>query len=152
MGILDDLAAGLPGGNVSKPLMIALGALLASKAMGGLANSSAAPAAPQPGPGAAPPQPSSGTVARGLGGLLQSFEQNGLGNVIQSWIAPGPNQPITPQQVHQAIGPDVIDDIAQRAGMPRDQLLAELSRVLPGLVDKATPQGRLPTESELAKS
>ena len=78
------------------------------------------------------------------------FKQKGLGGIVGSWVGPGENQPVSPQQVHQALGPDMIDQLSQRSGIPRDQLLAELSRVLPGVVDKLTPLGRVPSNAELA--
>ena len=160
MGLLDGLESGVPGRNISKPLMIALGALLASKALGsgGLGNlfgASASPPASTPSqPGAMPGTqgPMQGGLLGGLGGLIERFQQNGLGGVVNSWVGTGPNQPISPQQVHQGLGADIIDELATRSGMPRDQLIAELSRVLPGVVDKLTPQGRVPTEAEAART
>ncbi|MBV8961718.1 MAG: DUF937 domain-containing protein, partial [Hyphomicrobiales bacterium] len=88
----------------------------------------------------------------GLGGLLDQFRQKGLGGLVGSWVGPGENQPVSPQEVHQAIGPDIIDQLSQRSGIPRDQLLTELSRVLPNLVDRLTPSGRVPTNAELAQN
>ncbi len=156
MGLFDGIGAGVPGGNISKPLMIALAALLASRAMGtgGLGDmlGGAPEGQRQAGPAAAPAQPSfDGGLVGGLGGLLDQFRQKGLGGVVGSWIGAGENQPVSPQEVHQALGPDIIDQLSQRSGIPRDQLLAELSRVLPSLVDKLTPSGRVPTNAELAQ-
>jgi uncharacterized protein YidB (DUF937 family) len=158
MGLFDELGAGVPGGNISKPLMIALGALLAYRAMSPGGSGSAPGGAPggqrsaSPAqPGASPSQtPFDGGLIGGLGGLLDQFKQKGLGGIVGSWVGPGENQPVSPQQVHQALGPDIIDQLSQRSGIPRDQLLAELSRVLPGVVDKLTPLGRVPSNAELA--
>ena len=137
MGLFDELGAGVPGGNISKPLMIALAALLASRAMGkgGLGSMlGGTPAGPpsQAEPDASQAQPSfDGGLIGGLGGLLDQFKQKGLGGIVGSWVGPGENQPVSSQEVHQALGPDIIDQLSQRSGIPRDQLLAELSRVLP---------------------
>ncbi|MBV9567641.1 MAG: DUF937 domain-containing protein [Hyphomicrobiales bacterium] len=157
MGLFDELGAGVPGGNISKPLMIALTALLASRAMGkgGLGSALGGAPAGQPAaqPGASPAQPAfDGGLIGGLGGLLDQFRQKGLGGIVGSWVGPGDNQPVSPQEVHQALGPDIIDQLSQRSGIPRDQLLAELSRVLPNLVDRLTPSGRVPTNAELAQN
>ncbi|MBV9115714.1 MAG: DUF937 domain-containing protein [Hyphomicrobiales bacterium] len=157
MGLFDELGAGVPGGNISKPLMIALAALLASRAMGkgGLASAlgGAPPGQPTGRPGTSPAQPAfDGGLIGGLGGLLDQFRQKGLGGLVGSWVGPGENQPVSPQEVHQAIGPDIIDQLSQRSGIPRDQLLTELSRVLPNLVDRLTPSGRVPTNAELAQN
>jgi uncharacterized protein YidB (DUF937 family) len=41
----------------------------------------------------------------GLGGLVERFGQGGLEDIIKSWIGPGSNKPIAPNQLHQALGP-----------------------------------------------
>ena len=64
-----------------------------------------------------------------------------------SWVGTGPNKPITPPQVEQAIGPDVLDDLSKQTGLSREELLARLSRELPSAVDRYTPEGRLPVDS-----
>jgi len=87
-------------------------------------------------------------VSGGLGDLLNSFQQAGHGDVAQSWVKDGPNQPVAPQQVEQAVGPDIIDQLAKSTGMSRDQLLAKLSQVLPQAVDGLTPDARVPTPQE----
>ena len=102
MGTLDDvLGSAVPQGSLAKPLIIALGALLASGALFKSANSGAQPSKP------ATPQPSSqsGDLAGGLGGLLNQFQQGGLGDVMKSWIGTGQNQPISPNQLGSALGP-----------------------------------------------
>ncbi|MBV8449124.1 MAG: DUF937 domain-containing protein [Hyphomicrobiales bacterium] len=157
MGLFDELGAGVPGGNVSKPLMIALVALLASRAMGkgGLGSAlGGAPAGQRPAQPGEPQTQSSfdGGLIGGLGGLLDQFRAKGLGGIVGSWLGPGDNQPVSPQDVHQALGPDIIEQLSQKSGIPRDQLLAELSRVLPNLVDRLTPSGRVPTNAELAQT
>src|SRR5215204_2076378 len=60
------------------------------------------------------------------------------------------NEPVPPDQLQKALGPDVIDQLQQQTGMSRDQLMAELSRILPQVVDKLTPEGRMPTKKEAA--
>src|SRR5580704_6162926 len=157
MGLFDEIGAGVPGGNISKPLMIALAALLASRAMGKgglgsmLGGTPAGPRSAEPDTSQAQPSFDGGLIG-GIGGLLDQFRQKGLGGIVGSWVGPGENQPVTSQEVHQALGPDIIDQLSQRSGIPRDQLLAELSRVLPNLVDKLTPSGRVPTNAELAQT
>jgi uncharacterized protein YidB (DUF937 family) len=91
---------------------------------------------------------SGGILSGGLGDLLRQFEQNGMGDKARSWIGTGANQPIGPSEVEKALGPDKIDWLVRETGMPREQLLAGLSRELPETVDKLTPQGRIPSEQE----
>jgi uncharacterized protein YidB (DUF937 family) len=84
-------------------------------------------------------------LSGGLGELLAQFKQNGLGDTAQSWVNNGPNQPISPQDLKQAIGPDVLATLEQQTGLSQQDVLARLSRELPGAVDKYTPEGQLPS-------
>jgi uncharacterized protein YidB (DUF937 family) len=85
----------------------------------------------------------------GLGGLVERFRQGGLEEVIKSWIGTGPNKPISTGQLHQALGPETVDGLSRETGLPRDDLLSQLSRLLPEVVDKLTPNGKLPREEDL---
>jgi uncharacterized protein YidB (DUF937 family) len=80
----------------------------------------------------------------GLNELLNSFKQNGQGDTAQSWIEPGPNKEISPPQLKQAIGSDVLAVLEKKTGLSQQELLARLSRELPSAIDKYTPDGRLP--------
>ena len=80
----------------------------------------------------------------GLNELLNSFKQNGQGDTAQSWIEPGPNKEISPPQLKQAIGSDVLALLEKTTGLSQQDLLARLSRELPSAIDKYTPDGRLP--------
>jgi len=91
-------------------------------------------------------------VSGGLGELVSRFEQSGLGGVAQSWVGNGPNQPVAPDDVEKAVGGDTLDALARETGMGRDQLLNALSAELPQVVDRLTPQGRVPTAQEAAVS
>jgi uncharacterized protein YidB (DUF937 family) len=88
-----------------------------------------------------------GILSGGLGELVDRFKQSGQGETADSWVGTGPNKPVTPAQLQQAIGPEVLDTLSKQTGLSRDELLARLSRELPDAVDKYTPQGRLPTEA-----
>jgi uncharacterized protein YidB (DUF937 family) len=85
----------------------------------------------------------------GFTGLVQSFEQNGLGGVVSSWIGHGENQPVSPDQIQNTLGSDAIGAIAQKAGVSPDQVSGILSQVLPHIVDKATPNGEVPQSGGL---
>lgn len=153
MGFLDDaVGSAVPGGNVGKPLLIALGALLASGALFKSSRGPVAPANPQQ-QSASPPQEEvehGGGLLGGLGGLLDRFQKGGQGPAINSWIGHGPNQPISPGQLGSTLGPDIIKTLAQKSGMSEEDLTRQLSQVLPGVVDKLTPHGRIPTPTEIA--
>ena len=80
----------------------------------------------------------------GLGGLMEKFQQAGLGNVIGSWVGSGENRPISGDQISQALGPDTISDLASKFGLNGDAA-GQLSQILPGLIDKLTPHGQAPS-------
>ena len=92
-----------------------------------------------------------GILSGGLSELIDRFKQNGHGETAESWVRTGPNLPVTPVQLQQAIGPDVLDTLSRQTGLSQQELLARLSRELPDAVDKYTPQGRLPTEAEFTR-
>ena len=85
-----------------------------------------------------------GLLSGGIGELLEKFKQNGQGETAQSWVNDGPNKEVSPPQLKQAIGPDVLAALEQQTGLSQEELLARLSRELPAAVDKYTPDGRLP--------
>jgi len=80
----------------------------------------------------------------GVQGIVSQLQQQGLGPTVQSWINEGPNQPISPNQVHQAFGSDTINTIAAKLGMSPQDLTQKLSQVLPQVIDKLTPNGTVP--------
>jgi uncharacterized protein YidB (DUF937 family) len=82
----------------------------------------------------------------GLGGLLDKFKSAGLGAQVASWVGKGPNQPVSPDDVHSALGASQITQLAQKCGIPPEQVSAQLARFLPELVDHVTPDGHVPQE------
>jgi len=143
----DMIRSAAPGGNIGKPLMLALGALLASGALfrgSGAGQATNVPTQPASDEGA-------GGVLGGLGGLLSKLEQGGLGDVTKSWVGSGQNQPVSPGQLGSALGPSIIKMLAQKSGISEEDLTKQLSQILPGLVDKLTPNGRVPTAAELSQ-
>ena len=85
-----------------------------------------------------------GLLSGGIGELLEKFKQNGEGDTAQSWVNHGPNKDVSPPQLKQAIGSDVLAALEQQTGLSQEELLARLSRELPTAIDKYTPDGRLP--------
>lgn len=86
-----------------------------------------------------------GLLQGGIGELLEKFNQNGHGDAAQSWVSSGPNKDISPPQLREAIGSDVLDKLEKETGLSQEEILARLSRELPQAIDKYTPQGRLPS-------
>ena len=149
MGLFDNA---VPGGNITKPLMIALGALLVGKMLSGKSEEQPAePQAPVPTPSGAGTSADGGLLG-GLGGLLEKLKDAGHGNVADSWVGTGQNQPINANDLGAAIGPQVIREIAQRTGLNEQELLQQLSAALPGIVDKLTPNGQIPQNHQVASA
>src|SRR5215208_4163774 len=91
----------------------------------------------------------SGTNIRGgLSDLVERFSEKGKSEVANSWVQTGPNKNVDPGELEEALGDDTIEALAKQTGLSRQELLTRLQTVLPTDVDKLTPQGRLPTESE----
>ena len=104
-------------------------------------------------------------AGRGLGGLIGALTQGGLGQVASSWVGTGQNQPVSADQITQALGSSssgssgssgsssgvgsILAQLAQQAGMSHGDAASSLSQILPGLVDKLTPNGQVPQQSSL---
>ena len=80
----------------------------------------------------------------GLQGVVSEFEKNGLGSTVKSWVGTGPNQSISPAEVHNVLGSDLLQQLAEKSGLSVDDLIQKLSHVLPQAVDKMTPDGAIP--------
>jgi uncharacterized protein YidB (DUF937 family) len=117
----------MPGGGLGDLLSGGLGGLLTSGAAGSV-------------------------LSGGLNELLKQFQQSGQGDVAKSWVGTGPNKSISPNDLAKTLGSDQIDTLMTKTGMSRDELIAGLSQVLPEVVNKLTPQGRVPTEEEMSRS
>lgn len=119
MGLLDQLgqaAAGMVGGgDKQNPLMQAVISLLGQNSSVG-----------------------------GLGGLVHAFQKNGLGDIVNSWVGTGKNLPISAEQIQQGLGGDLLKQLAAQAGVSSEAAGGQLANLLPGLIDKLTPEGKLP--------
>ena len=150
MGLFDNA---VPGGNITKPLMIALGALLVGKMLSGR---SAEPDQPET---AAPPTPAPtganlATAACSADWAACSTSSRTPATAMSpiSWVGTGQNQSINANDLGNAIGPQVIREIAQRTGLDEQELLKQLSAALPGIVDKLTPNGQVPQQHQVASA
>ena len=118
MGLMDQLGqavGGMMGGqNAQNPLLQAVASLLGQNSSVG-----------------------------GLAGLVQAFQKNGLGDIVNSWISTGKNLPISADQIKQGLGGDLLSQIAGKAGLSPDAASSQLSSLLPDLVDKLTPNGNI---------
>ena len=142
-GLNDVIRSAFPDGNVPKQLTDIVGALFGSDVLtGGGAGQTTQ---------STTDTSDAGGLLGGLGGLLKKLEQGGLGDQTKSWVGTGQNQPVSPSQLGQALGPSILKTVSQMTGISEDDLTKQLSQVLPGVINGLTPNGRLPTQSELSK-
>ena len=80
----------------------------------------------------------------GLQGVVSEFDKKGLGATVKSWVGTGPNQSISPDEVHKALGPELLQQLSEKSGLSVQDLAQKLSQVLPQAVDKLTPDGTIP--------
>ncbi|MEA5115606.1 MAG: YidB family protein [Geobacteraceae bacterium] len=93
----------------------------------------------------------SGSQSGGLSGLMQTFREKGLGDVISSWVGTGENQAISADQIQEVLGSDMVQNLAAKAGIPQEEISGKLAELLPGVIDKLTPDGKLPEGGLLEK-
>ena len=85
----------------------------------------------------------------GLGGLAETFKNKGLGDIMSSWISTGQNLPISSGQIQQVLGSDLVQQFAKKLGASNEDVSGGLASLLPGLIDKLTPNGQLPGKDVL---
>lgn len=91
---------------------------------------------------------SGGILSGGLKDLLKTFEQNGHGEKVDSWVRPGENADIDDSQLSEALGPEVIAELSEKTGLSPEEILSRLSKDLPRAVDDMTPAGQVPSEDD----
>ena len=85
-----------------------------------------------------------GPGGAGLAGLVQQLQQGGLRELVGSWVGPGRNLPVSPQQLETVLGSERIAQLANELGMSHGDAAGQLSQWLPTVVDRLTPNGQLP--------
>jgi uncharacterized protein YidB (DUF937 family) len=122
MGILDNIAGQVLGGGGSKNALVgAIVSMVGNQQSGGLA------------------------------GIVQQFAGQGLGDIVNSWVSTGKNMPISPEQVKQGLGDNVISQLASKAGLSTEEVTSNLSKLLPDVVDKLTPDGKVSQADIMSK-
>jgi uncharacterized protein YidB (DUF937 family) len=93
-----------------------------------------------------------GAAGGGLGGLLEQFARAGFGSQANSWVGTGANEPLPPEAAEQVFGRDGLAEIARRAGLSEQDTSRGLAALMPDLVDRVTPDGRVPDPDALGHS
>lgn len=83
----------------------------------------------------------------GLSGILGKLQQGGLGEAAASWVGTGANQPVSADAMGGALGPDLMGMIAKQLGGNQQEAAGTMADLLPGLIDKLTPQGQVPADN-----
>ena len=87
----------------------------------------------------------------GLQGLIQTFKEKGLGDAMSSWISTEKNQPVSGDQIQNALGGNLIQQIAEKLGSSKSEVSGGLANLLPDMIDKLTPNGKLPEGDQLSQ-
>ncbi len=93
----------------------------------------------------------SNSQSGGLQGLIQTFKEKGLGDAASSWISTGENQPVSGDQIQHALGGNFIQQIAEQLGSSKSEVSGGLANLLPNIIDKLTPNGKLPEGDQLSQ-
>jgi uncharacterized protein YidB (DUF937 family) len=87
----------------------------------------------------------------GLQGMTTKLTNSGLGKQVQSWVGTGQNQPVSGQQVQQAMDPGQLHAVAKQAGISDEEASEHVAQAMPEMVNQATPQGKIPEQDPFAK-
>jgi uncharacterized protein YidB (DUF937 family) len=162
MGLLDAFGSGAGSRGIGmSPITLAVAGLLAYRTLKGKGRLADMLGTSGAGAGTGTPADAStnglagllsgGALSGGLKNLLDRFRNAGHESAAQSWVSTGPNQPIAPHELEQALGEERVQWLMAQTGMPKDQLLSGLSGELPEAINKLTPNGRIPSDEELAR-
>lgn len=158
MGFLDDTLRQLTqgSGKGSPDLAAVIQEIIVGRSQGGSqasapqqqaemprANASAQAGGQAGAPGSATP------ASGGLSDLLAQLQAAGLDDIVRSWIGSGQNKPVQPQDLGDALGKRNVTQMADKAGCSQDDLLTQLSKALPTIIDKLTHDGRVPSQTEI---
>ncbi|XYD09926.1 YidB family protein [Methylobacterium sp. NMS12] len=79
----------------------------------------------------------------GLNALLDQLRRSGYESQVNSWLGRGPNEPITANDLRKVLDNEQVRQMAEKLGVPMDQLFPTLAQALPEAVDRHSPDGTL---------
>jgi outer membrane protein OmpA-like peptidoglycan-associated protein/uncharacterized protein YidB (DUF937 family) len=91
----------------------------------------------------------------GFSGFIDRFRAKGLGDFVTSWLGNGENKTLSTAQLETVLGPQVLAQMASRLDLAPSSVATALGHLIPSVIDKLSPDGRLPTGSvvpDVAKS
>ena len=87
----------------------------------------------------------------GLQSMVSQLNSSGMGDQVQSWIGQGQNQPVSGEQIRQAVDPTVLNQVAEQAHISPEEASNQVAQVLPQMVNQATPQGQMPSSDPFSQ-
>ena len=87
-------------------------------------------------------------VSTALADLVERFKSSGRADAADSWVSDKANMRIGVDELEAALGNDTLAELTRKTGLPRAELLLRLNVALPEVVNRFTPNGRLPAEGE----
>ncbi len=94
----------------------------------------------------------SGQSGSGVHALVERMQANGMGNVAESWVGTGENEPISPDQAETALGPDNVQQLSTETGLPKEDVKQGAAALLPEIVNRLTPSGRIPDPAQIQQA
>jgi uncharacterized protein YidB (DUF937 family) len=88
----------------------------------------------------------------GVDAVVKQFKDGGFKRQVESWVSTGKNEAINSIEVGQAIGIENVKKLAASAGVDINKARDLLAEYLPIVIDKATPEGKLPETDATKKS
>ncbi|MGC1301662.1 MAG: YidB family protein [Caulobacteraceae bacterium] len=79
-----------------------------------------------------------GGAGGGMAGMLEALAANGLADHVGSWLGGANNLPVSPQQIHDALGSDQVQQMASASGLPVGDFLKHLADHLPQAASEAS--------------
>jgi outer membrane protein OmpA-like peptidoglycan-associated protein/uncharacterized protein YidB (DUF937 family) len=88
----------------------------------------------------------------GFAGFIDRFRAKGLGDTLTSWLGNGENKSLSVAQLENVLGTQVIAQMASRLDLAPSAVGTALGQLLPTVIDKLSPDGRLPVGLALPDS
>ena len=79
----------------------------------------------------------------GLDGLVGMLRQHGLGEHVDSWVGTGANKAVGAQQLVNALGGARVAQLASSLGIDQNEASTQLAKLLPEVVNRLTPGGKV---------
>jgi len=86
----------------------------------------------------------------GIQGALDKLKGLGLNKQVDDWVSTGPgeNASVDQQQVQRLFDDQEVEQVAQEAQVPKQDIYGAISKVLPQIIDSLTPQGEQTNKQE----